>query len=58
MHISVRHNIFYNFSYGVINVENKKKNSFFVVHFHKVFRPRPLMHFDLRPKFCAKWKTL
>ena len=45
IHISVRHDIFYNFSSGVKNIENKKK-SFFVVHFHKLFRQRPLMPFD------------
>ena len=55
MHISVRHDIFYNLSNGVINVENKeKKPRFFVAHFHKVFRPCPLRPFDLRPKFCTK----
>ena len=58
MHISVRHDIFYNFSSGVINVKNKEKNPAFVAHFHKVFRPHPLMPFDLPPRFCAKWKAL
>ena len=27
-HISVRHDIFYNFSSGVMNVENKEKSRF------------------------------
>ena len=38
MHISVRHDVIYNFSSGVINVKNKEKKIFFVAHFHKVFR--------------------
>ena len=54
MHISVRHDTFYNFSSGVISVENKENNPFFVTHFHNVFRPRPLTPFDFHPKFCAK----
>ena len=58
MHIIVRHDIFYNFSSGVVSVKNKEKKSFFVAHFHKVFRPRPLSPFDSRPRFCAKWKVL
>ena len=41
MNISVRHDIFYNFSSGVINGENKGK-LFFVAHIHKVFRQSPL----------------
>ena len=50
MHISVRHDIVYNFSSGMSkiifeNVENKKK-TFFAAHFFKVFRPRPLMPFE------------
>ena len=53
MHISVRHDIFYNFSSGVINVKNKEKKKFFVAHFYKVFRPRPLTPFDLLPNSCA-----
>ena len=35
----------------------KKEKNTFVAHFHKVFRPRPLTPFELRPKFWAKWKT-
>ena len=58
MHITVTHDIFYNFSSGVINVENKGKKQFFVAHFHKVLRPCPLAFFDLRVKFCTKWKVL
>ena len=58
MHISIRHDIFYNFSSTVINVENKEKNPFFIAYFHKVFRPCLLTPFDLHPKFCAKWKAL
>ena len=58
MHISVRHDIFYNFSSGVKNVENKEKKPFFVGHFHKFLRLHPLTPFDSRPKFCAKWKAL
>ena len=54
MHISVRHDIFYNFSSGVKNVENKEKKPFFVGHFHKFLRLHPLTPFDSRPKFCAK----
>ena len=46
MRISVTHGILYNFSSGKINVENKEKKPFFVAHFHKFFRPRPLMSFD------------
>ena len=30
----------------------------YIIHFRKVFRSRPLTPFDLRPTFCAKWKTL
>ena len=54
MHISVRHDIVYNFSSGVINVENKEKKAFFAALFYKVFRPRPQTPFDLRPTFCTK----
>ena len=48
MHISVRHCTFYNFSRGVINVENNDKKPYFVAHFQNIFRPRPLTAFDLR----------
>ena len=58
MHTSVRHDVFYNFSSRVTNVENKDKKPFFIVHFHKVLRPRPLTPFDLRLTFCSKWKVL
>ena len=58
MHVILRHDIFYNFSSGVINVESQVKNPFFVAHVHKVFRPCPLTPFDLRRKFYAKWKAL
>ena len=59
MDISVRHDIFYNFSSGIINVKNKEKNLFFfTAHFRKVFIPCPLTSIDLCPKFCAKWKAL
>ena len=58
MHISVRHDMFYKFSIGVINVENKEKRPIFVAHFRKVFRPRPLRPFDLCPKCCTKRKAL
>ena len=51
MHIN---DIFYNFSSGVISVENKEKNPFFVAQFHKFFWSRPLTPFDSRPKFCTK----
>ena len=54
MHVSVRHDIFYNFSSGVINVKNKEKNPILVAHFRKVFRPHPLTPLDLCPKFCTK----
>ena len=54
MHISVRHDIFYYFASGVLNIKNEEKKIAFVAHFHKVFRPRPLKLSDLRPKFCAK----
>ena len=57
MHIIVRHDLFYIFLSGVINVENKEK-SVFAAHFHKVFRSRLLAHFDLRREFCAKLKAL
>ena len=53
MHISVRHCTFYNFSRSIINVKNKDKRPYFVAHFHKVFRPRPLTVFDLRLKHFA-----
>ena len=53
MHISVRHCTFYNFSRSIINVKNKDKRPYFVAHFHKVFRPRPLTVFDLRLKRFA-----
>ena len=33
-----------------------KGKNFFVAHFHNAFRPRPLIPFDLRPEFCAKWQ--
>ena len=45
MDISVRHDIFYNFSSGVINVKNKEKNLFFLLPifirflFHALWRP-------------------
>ena len=58
MYISERHGIFYNFSSSAINVKNKDKEPFFIAHFHKVFRPRPLTPFDLHFKFCTKWKAL
>ena len=54
MHISVRHDILYNFSSGVIDVKNKEKKTFFVTHFLKFFRPGPLTPFHLRTKFCGK----
>ena len=54
MLISVGHDIFYNFSSGVINAKHKGKNPFFVAHFHKVFRPRPLIPFDVCPTFCGE----
>ena len=47
MHISVRHDIFYNFSSGVINFKNIDT---FLVH--------PLTPFDLHLTFCTKWKVL
>ena len=53
MYISVTHYTFYNFSRGVINVENKDKKPYFVAHFRKVFRPRPLTPFNLRLKRFA-----
>ena len=52
MHISVRHDIFCNFSSCVINVENKDKKPFFVSHFHKVLRPRPLTPFVYASSFA------
>ena len=58
MHISVRHDMFYKFPIGVINVENKEKRPVFVAHFRKVFRSRPLPPFDLCPTFCTKRKAL
>ena len=58
MHISVSHNIFYNLSSGVVNFENKDKKPFFVAHFHKILRLRPLTPFDLRLKFSSKSKNL
>ena len=54
MHISVRHDVFHNFLSAVINVQNKRQNPFLVAHFHKFFRPHPLMPFDARLTFCAK----
>ena len=48
MHISVRHDIFYYFASGVLNIKNEEKKIAFVAHFHKVFRPRLLTPFDLR----------
>ena len=48
MHISVRHDIFYYFASGVLNIKNEEKKIDFVAHFHKVFRPRLLTPFDLR----------
>ena len=57
MHISVRHGIFYNFSKRVINVHkkiNKDKTRFFVAHFYKDFRSRPLVPLDLSLNFCTK----
>ena len=36
----------------------EKKKKFFVAHFHKFFRPRPLTPFDSRPKFCANMNDL
>ena len=53
MYINVTRCTFYNFSRGVINVENKNKKSHFVAHFHKVFRPRLLTLFNLRLKRFA-----
>ena len=58
MHISVRHDIFYDFSSGIINVKNKEKKTIFVAHFHKVFKPRPLTSFDLRPQVLYQTKNL
>ena len=52
MHISKRHDIFYNFSSGVINVKNKEKVNFFVAHFHKVFRLHPPTPIDYAPSFA------
>ena len=52
MHISVRHDIFCNFSSGVINVKNKDKKPFFAAHFHKVLMPRPLTPFDYTSSFA------
>ena len=53
MYLSVTHCTFYSFSRGVINVENKDKKSYFVAHFHKVFRPHSLTPFNLRLKRFA-----
>ena len=50
MHISVKHGAFYNFSRGVINVENKDKKPYFVARFLKVFSAHPLRPFNLRLK--------
>ena len=36
----------------------KKKKTSFVANILKIFRPLPLTPFDLRPKFCIKWKAL
>ena len=36
MHISVRHDIFYNFSSDVINVKNKEKNRFLLPIFIRI----------------------
>ena len=58
MHISGRYDVFNDFQSDVIHVENKENNSFFVTHFHIVFRPYPLTPFDKHPKFCVKWKVL
>ena len=52
IHISVSHDHFYNFSSGVITVENKEKKTFFAAYFH-VFRPRFLTPFDLHHKFVS-----
>ena len=46
MHISVIHDIFYHFSSGVMNVENKENNPLFVTHYCKVFIPCPLTLLD------------
>ena len=54
MHISVRHDIFLNFSSGVINVKNKEKKLLFVAHLHEVFKLRFLTPFDPSSKFGAK----
>ena len=53
--LSVRHDIYYNFPSGIINVENKGNDSpFFVTRFCEVFRSYPPTPFDNRPKFCTK----
>ena len=57
MHISLRHNIFYNFSSGVINVENKDKKPFFAAHFHKVLMPHPLTPFDYTSSFAPNERS-
>ena len=57
MHINVRHDIFYNFSSGVINVENKEKTHFLQPIFVRCLVPHPLMPFDSSPKFCTKLNT-
>ena len=41
MHVSVRHDLFYNFSSGVMNVKNKEKNPVFCSPLSKGFYATP-----------------
>ena len=52
MHISVRHDIFYNFSSGVINVENKEKKRVLQPIFIRFLGHTLLPHLIYAPSFA------